>query len=911
MSVAAIAPPQAPPVSVHPARRQSSANRVEPLAFSAAPSLFAACCFAIGVLLSRAIYCPPPVALLAALLAAAVAVLAAHVAPRIALAPLCLAWVLPGFFCAEVHPWPDPQTALLSHASSAALTLQGEVVRAAPMRIVESTAPFAQHGVAEKSQLLDLRVNAIADSPGHSVAVSGGLRLSIYAPIDGPFRTFRCGDRLRLTAPIHAPERYNDPGVWDSTAYLLGQGIGALASAKAAAVTVEADPKRASFSCLLKAAQQAAGERIMDLAEPLPANPNILQTPNFFRLTTEDASMLAAMITGDRAWLQRRTRIGFERTGSFHLLVVSGLHLAIFAGLIFWLAQRIRLPKLWATLITIAAALAYAVFTGFGQPVQRSFWMVTLYLLARLLWRERSALNAIGFAALCLLAANPPSLFDAGLQMTLLSVIAIAGIAMPLAEGTFAPYLRATRNLPLLAIDPALPPRVAQFRVSLRLLGSHLQPLIGRRLAFNAPATTIRLILRVVELLFVSITVEMVMSLPMALYFHRITVLALPVNFLIVPFLGLLLPSALLTFATLIISTKLAAIPAAVTAALLHSVTALIHAFSAMRAGDIRIPGPSALAIGAFLALLGFAIFAARLRRFAIPTCLVVLLLMAAAVVWPRPMQRKAGALEITAIDVGQGDSLLVITPDGKTLLIDAGGSPFGPPPGVANFDIGEEVVSAYLWSRGIRRFDVVALTHAHADHIGGMPAVLANFHPREIWIGNNPHSEAYDAFLAEARDIGAVTEHHVAGDHFQFGATEVDVLAPDASYLPGPTPANNDSLVLRIQYGQTSALLEGDAETPSEARMIAEGLPHSDLLKVGHHGSRTSTTPPFLAAVSPAYAVISVGSRNLYGHPRREVLEELQTAHIRSYRTDALGISTFYLDGNGVTAALAPETAK
>ena len=107
---------------------------------------------------------------------------------------------------------------------------------------------------------------------------------------------------------------------------------------------------------------------------------------------------------------------------------------------------------------------------------------------------------------------------------------------------------------------------------------------------------------------------------------------------------------------------------------------------------------------------------------------------------------------------------------------------------------------------------------------------------------------------------------------------TEVEVLAPDASYLPGPTPANNDSLVLRIQYGQTSALLEGDAEAPSEARMIAEGLHHSDLLKIGHHGSRTSTTPPFLAAVTPSYAVISVGSRNLYGHPRREVLEELQT---------------------------------
>ncbi len=277
------------------------------------------------------------------------------------------------------------------------------------------------------------------------------------------------------------------------------------------------------------------------------------RVPDVLRIDHEDAAMLAAMLTGDRSYLQHRVRAGFERTGSFHLLVVSGLHLAIFSSIIFWLAQRLRLPRIWASLVTIVCSFGYAMFTGFGQPVERAFWMVTLYLIGRLLWRERVALNTIGMVALVMLAADPSSLFDSGLQMTLLSVLAIAGIASPVAEKTFGPYLRAMRNLRVLRIDPALPPRLAQFRVSIRMLAQHLRPLTGQFLAWKAVPFAIRLALRTAELLVVSLSIELFMMLPMVVYFHRVTLLALPVNLLIVPFLGLLLPCALLTFAVLLV----------------------------------------------------------------------------------------------------------------------------------------------------------------------------------------------------------------------------------------------------------------------------------------------------------------------------------------------------------------------
>ena len=229
-------------------------------------------------------------------------------------------------------------------------------------------------------------------------------------------------------------------------------------------------------------------------------------------------------------------------------------------------------------------------------------------------------------------------------------------------------------------------------------------------------------------------------------------------------------------------------------------------------------------------------------------------------------------------------------------------GAHWGRPGLNANFEIGEDVVSPVLWSRNIRRLDAVALTHAHSDHMGGMASVLQNFRPRVLWVGNNPRIPAYEALLAEAHRLDIPVKSMAAGDRFAFGGAQVEVLAPPAGYVPGLAASNDDSLVLHVAYGQTSVLLEGDAQAASEQHMLAEAL-HSDLLKVGHHGSKTSTTPRFLAAVAPTYAVVSVAHHNPYGHPKMEILRRLQDDHVRTFRTDALGATSFYLDGSTVTA--------
>jgi competence protein ComEC len=258
----------------------------------------------------------------------------------------------------------------------------------------------------------------------------------------------------------------------------------------------------------------------------------------------------------------------------------------------------------------------------------------------------------------------------------------------------------------------------------------------------------------------------------------------------------------------------------------------------------------------------------------------------------------------LTVLDVGQGDSLFLSFPHGRTMLVDGGGElgTFHSGGMRSGIDVGEDVVSPYLWSRGLKHIDVVALTHAHEDHLGGLPAIFENFRVGELWVGRDIQSAAYRQVLAAAQAQGVVIRHLKQGDSFLEDGVSGSILWPD-NPTEGQTAKNDESLVMRLSDGAETILLAGDIERTSERRILAEDQPVGvNFLKVAHHGSKTSTTDPFLSAAHPAFAAISVGRDNSFGHPSPEVTERLEAAGVRVYRTDRDGAITASTDGSALS---------
>ncbi len=710
------------------------------------------------------------------------------------------------------------------------------------------------------------------------------IRLTVNLRPDDPPLSLNYGQRVELPAKVRMPRNFQNPDSFDYVHYLAEQHIywtGSVGSSH--------DIKVLPGSCGSSAIGGLYALRTWALARLGRLYPDDQHT----------IGLLQATLIGETNGVDRRWTQEFRVTGTYHAIVISGMHVSVLAFTILLILRLFQLRKVPALCVATAASWLYAFISGLNSPVVRAAGGFTLFLVASYCFRKMRILNALGVVGIVYLLVDPDQLFDAAFQLSFLSAAAIAAFAIPLMERSTEPLRMAVKRFDQPGYDPRVPMRAAEWRVELRLLARTLQCWSGLspKAAEFVVARSTLFAAFAADAAIVSACVQFGLALPMVSYFHRLSITGLSANILVMPLLSLVVPLGFASIATgwhvLAEATRLL-LNAAEAVAIWH-----VHLEPAYRIATV--PALIALTFAGSLIVLGFAIRHKRGVAFALCCALAQF----ATICWqPWPADTKPGMLEVTAIDVSQGDSLLVVFPNGETMLVDAGGFP-----GMTNMkrkpqiDIGEDVVSPYLWSRRITHLDYAVLTHGHSDHMGGLAAILDNFHPPTLWIGAEPETAEWKLIeKVAARDGVRIVPLTRGAPDRNIGGAQIRVLAPATDYLPQETASNDDSLVLEVSYGRHRALLTGDAEKPIESELVASGLLRPvTLLKVGHHGSKTSSSEEFLNEVQPQFAVISDGYKNQFHHPHPTVLEHLMEHHAAILRTDEQGLITFRSDGTHV----------
>ncbi len=635
----------------------------------------------------------------------------------------------------------------------------------------------------------------------------------------------------------------------------------------------------------------------------------------------QPAAILASLVIGDYSKLHTATREAFQNAGTFHILVVSGLHVAWIAGLLLQIFKWLRLPQRIRYMLAALAVLFYTCVVGFQASITRCLWMFVLYLIGRMLFRRADPVNILLASALILLAAEPGWLMETGFQLSFLSVLAIALTAAPAFRNYWKPLFDPMRRCGdggrLFLEAGAWHRRGRNLRARCEVfIEQASDSLPGSRVRALFPACRLFAggLLAAGGVIWTSLCVQIWIEPLLAFNFNRISWIAAAANLVLVPMSSLTLASGILSSLAAgfpVLGPALVQLAGFLSSILLSGAVWIAKIPGAWQ----RCPTPAPeCVLGCILLLFLWGFM--QWRRFWIPLAATGAMLAclssntvpligkwyrefrAIAGGQERTWERDAQLLELTFLDVGEGDSIALRFPDGRRWILDAGGLRTGPSfKDARSLDIGEAVVSRYLWHEWTAGLDRLILSHSDLDHSGGMPAVMNSFKISRFDYPAVSSDAVIDRILSTAVEKQIAFKPLFSGMEETAGPVKIRVLNPPPN--SAMISANDNSLVFRIAFRGFSALLTGDVEEAAEQRMLRQ---HEDLscglLKVAHHGSRTSTTDAFLERARPRWAVISAGSNNPFGHPSPEVCTRLRMRGARVFLTCDEGAITFETDG-------------
>jgi competence protein ComEC len=691
---------------------------------------------------------------------------------------------------------------------------------------------------------LSVRVDRILAGP-LDTQTAGGLRASVSGTlVPEHLDAWRQGRRVRFPVSLQQPSHYLDPGVSDDERLLAWRGTALLGSVKSAAVVDVLAPGGWLHEC-------AAEVRHV-------VRQSIQQSVG--RWDQRSAAIIIAILIGDRAGLDDSLEQRLQRSGTYHVIAISGGNIAILAALALWMFGRLRVCVRLATCATIALLVTYAWLVGGQSSVTRATLMALIYLGGRLLDQRADPINALAVAVVGILCVTPLSIAEAGFWLTF-------GATLAIVTG-----------------------------------GARLLKLMPGQGWLKAPAA----------LFGASLCAEVALFPVGAFVFSRVTFAGLVLNFLAIPMMTLGQVAGMAAVALSRVNASLAAVVGWLAHAGAWSLAESATLVDLAPWLSYRLPPPSFFAIIVYYAALGGWLYSGTdraqamwPRRRAVFVRRVVGSLAIAAALWIllEPVSAISEALHdgttlrVTFIDVGQGDSTLIQFPGGHSLLVDTG-------PGTDTFDLGGRIVAPVLWASRVRRLDTLEITHGDGDHIGGASSVFRDFLPREVWYGDPvPRHEPTSALRAQTEAAGAVWRTLQAGDHLRAGGAEIQVWHPPPPDWERQDVRNDDSIVVEIRFGGVSIVLPGDISREIEQQIAPKLEPVGfRVLKAAHHGSATSSSYEFLNALHPTVVVFSCGRDNSFGHPAPHVVRRYERLGATILRTDQDGAISLETNGKWVT---------